>query len=467
MSHESPTETAPTCTADARKQKRRARWLIASLVLVPLAALVLFIWSLTLDEPPPDISDLTTPPPNHDPSTPGFYESIAALEPLYPTDLRNRLSKLGEMETYEKWDSQIADDIFHAVAVDFWTAFSESLKAPDTLTRWGAYSDQNPDTLQLIDLARLIRFSALRQLHAENYSGALQSAMQIIHFGHKLEKNSSTLVAFHGSLAVINDIGIQTLQTILRDSNLPKTLDMSPPIKQIQSLPPADDSLVVVLHGEFTAIHRFSANLAYHLPPSGALDKFLLSITYKHNQTFRLVAESIRDAKDVIKENYAASKPLADAVVSKWEKLCRRRSSFDVINQQGWIVIETISEGLLSGINRYYIIKSRLSAAQAALAARAYELDHGELPEILDALVPAYLPAVPIDYMDGQPIRYSKSERAIWTIGPNNLAAPLPPSPATRNDHTEDEKFIFRLDPVSLPSDEPPPAASQPDTPAP
>jgi hypothetical protein len=126
-----------------------------------------------------------------------------------------------------------------------------------------------------------------------------------------------------------------------------------------------------------------------------------------------------------------------------------------------------IFEGNLSPMRRYYAVKSLVSATQAGLAARAYEHDHGELPGTLDALVPAYLTAVPIDYMDGRPIRYSKAERAVWTIGPDNLAAPLPPVPATRSDHTEDEEHIFRLDHRLHPPAEPPPAAGRPDTPAP
>lgn len=40
------------------------------------------------------------------------------------------------------------------------------------------------------------------------------------------------------------------------------------------------------------------------------------------------------------------------------------------------------------------------------LALRAYELEHGGVPETLDALVPDYLPRIPEDPFDGQPFRY-------------------------------------------------------------
>lgn len=44
--------------------------------------------------------------------------------------------------------------------------------------------------------------------------------------------------------------------------------------------------------------------------------------------------------------------------------------------------------------------------AIAAIALKRYQLRHGKLPPSLDALVPEFLSAVPLDYMDGKPLRY-------------------------------------------------------------
>ncbi|MCX7722209.1 MAG: hypothetical protein N2379_04005 [Verrucomicrobiae bacterium] len=41
-----------------------------------------------------------------------------------------------------------------------------------------------------------------------------------------------------------------------------------------------------------------------------------------------------------------------------------------------------------------------------AIALKRYQLSHGKLPESLEALVPEFLSAVPIDYMDGKPLKY-------------------------------------------------------------
>jgi len=61
------------------------------------------------------------------------------------------------------------------------------------------------------------------------------------------------------------------------------------------------------------------------------------------------------------------------------------------------------------------------------LALRAYELEHGGVPETLDALVPDYLPRIPEDPFDGQPFRYlpravpglPPDAWAVYSIGEN------------------------------------------------
>jgi hypothetical protein len=53
----------------------------------------------------------------------------------------------------------------------------------------------------------------------------------------------------------------------------------------------------------------------------------------------------------------------------------------------------------------------------ATLAVRCYELERGDLPDTLEQLVPAYLPQVPRDPYDGNPLRYSKRAKRIWSVG--------------------------------------------------
>jgi hypothetical protein len=62
---------------------------------------------------------------------------------------------------------------------------------------------------------------------------------------------------------------------------------------------------------------------------------------------------------------------------------------------------------------------SNLRLATAALAVERFRLARGELPEKLNELVPQFLPAVPLDPFDGQPLRYHRLEKGylIYSIG--------------------------------------------------
>lgn len=58
---------------------------------------------------------------------------------------------------------------------------------------------------------------------------------------------------------------------------------------------------------------------------------------------------------------------------------------------------------------RFATFEARRRAALVALAVERYRLDHQDrIPDTLEALVPDYLPAIPSDPLDGQPIRFSK-----------------------------------------------------------
>src|SRR5262249_8508018 len=63
---------------------------------------------------------------------------------------------------------------------------------------------------------------------------------------------------------------------------------------------------------------------------------------------------------------------------------------------------------------------ARLQVARTALAIERWRLSHDKrLPDSLSELVPEYLPSVPLDSFDGQPLRYKKLEHGyfVYSIG--------------------------------------------------
>ena len=70
-----------------------------------------------------------------------------------------------------------------------------------------------------------------------------------------------------------------------------------------------------------------------------------------------------------------------------------------------------VSSGAIQGILSHYIVRAATLQAQrdlavTAIALKRYELRHTRLPPDLAALTPGFLPGIPRDIFDGQPLRY-------------------------------------------------------------
>jgi hypothetical protein len=55
------------------------------------------------------------------------------------------------------------------------------------------------------------------------------------------------------------------------------------------------------------------------------------------------------------------------------------------------------------------------------IALERYRLRHKKFPARLDELVPDLIGELPVDYMDGKPLRYrlDGSQFVLWSVGPN------------------------------------------------
>jgi hypothetical protein len=81
--------------------------------------------------------------------------------------------------------------------------------------------------------------------------------------------------------------------------------------------------------------------------------------------------------------------------------------------------------------------------AQVALAVEAYRQKQHRLPERLDELTPAFLPAIPLDSFDGQPLRFKRdgNDVGLYSIGPDDIDDGGMPW----NESTKKGDLVFRI----------------------
>lgn len=74
------------------------------------------------------------------------------------------------------------------------------------------------------------------------------------------------------------------------------------------------------------------------------------------------------------------------------------------------LLAEMISPSLNKAMAKAFLVQMQREMAITAIALKRYQLQHGVLPENLAELVPALLSDVPLDWMDGRPLRYRRLE---------------------------------------------------------
>jgi ABC-type transport system involved in multi-copper enzyme maturation permease subunit len=133
-----------------------------------------------------------------------------------------------------------------------------------------------------------------------------------------------------------------------------------------------------------------------------------------------------------------------------WEKIRLRRLLDAAASETGvksntklentWTPNELINQRL-NFLTRYRYERAKgfpppehqatVAAAALQLALRLYQAEHGKPAESLSALVPQYLPSIPMDPYDGKPFRYrlSKGETLNWPYDDRDPHDPNPPAP--------------------------------------
>jgi hypothetical protein len=87
-------------------------------------------------------------------------------------------------------------------------------------------------------------------------------------------------------------------------------------------------------------------------------------------------------------------------------------------------VTRQVLPALFNAFNKAMRLQAQRDLTVTAIALKRFELRHGKLPASLEALVPEFLPALPIDFMDGQPLRYrlnADGSFLLYSVGDNFL----------------------------------------------
>ena len=155
---------------------------------------------------------------------------------------------------------------------------------------------------------------------------------------------------------------------------------------------------------------------------------------FQPNRTQQWLADHYRSAQRdsalvCTKLEFTPPKP------SDWQRL---RAMLDR-NGLASVVFESHSD-LLPFQQRRCLGDTELAATATLLGLRAHRRDHAELADSLEQLVPTYLASLPRDGFDGEPLRYSKTDRRLHSIGSDGTDRGGEDDPSSRRNRDQFER---------------------------
>ena len=415
--------------------RRKRWWRILRKLTVAFGLLLLagVFWLFVCpDEPPPDVRDIVIAPLTlpDDQNAYVLANKAAALaqEKLSGADG----DRLKEMAQGENWDSALAKQWLDGTDA-IWPLWEQVARTP---------RGQMPPPKGLGDIFPLLpfrRIESLAQIRARDLGlrghpdEAVKAVLTILQANRRIEGSRVVLIQYidaatqtNTALATLRDVAVKSGPSAATLRQILAQLGESRPSKDSfgyavrSELVLLDDSMRILMSGVTSDGEKVSIwqRLAVKIPR-----------LFQPNKTRRIYVDNIREALkaidlpgDLLENLRRAALPVVtlgggyQGAGAFWPDNIIGRRLLGIVNP-GWVT-------LLKTVRLRE--QSRLSATELFLALLLYHREHGELPATLDALVPTYLPAVPRDYFDGQPIRYSRELRAVWSVGLHHFTVSQP-----------------------------------------
>jgi hypothetical protein len=411
---------------------------IAGATLLSFAAGIYYLRS---DIAPPDVADLEAQPALNTASD-DFSEVNRELYTKLPKKEWETASRLrGDLMQKNVWDNGAVEKLLNtATQAEVWPLIEKVRRADRGPTSWGT-------PRALIGVFSSIEMAGLMVVRAENFARhgqpdlALDETTKIVTYGRNEAHAGATIIIILGSDAV-QSIGCGYLRRAIKEYTFSEEA-MRRAITELERNRISQQMFDDAIRGEFAFVNgliKTDSINKHGIFPKRELPDFLITTTLRKNETIKFLADYYR-AMLVLPRDKNWQK---EANVIR-ERALEEVKESGISNFAGKKLLGFSFNDLSPAYSGYRRVNSCISAAQAALAVRLYQTKHnGALPETLEELVrEGILASVPLDYMDEQPIRYSKELRVVWTIGLKGWNPPFPDS--EHEDFEEAEGGIFRL----------------------
>lgn len=307
-----------------------------------------------------------------------------------------------------------------------------------------------PSFSKIIDLNKLNIMASILHAKSGEFDKAISVAEKSIIFSQRIknlenQKLISYLISLRMESDALNWVHTLVLEYDLDNEQLGKISRLFEQIKGYKS-----DSFSEVIWGEF----RYSYDLSNHMFDSIVSMRFdayefdenfwNFSLTdYFSERTYKEDLFGLTNA--LIPSYYTHPNETANMVLDNYKSFAELSAEYckDIniknVNIKGrkarwdisWLdIVSPNSAGEIWGQSGFHFSNhfktncrshAYAEGVKTVVALKRFEADKGYLPENLQQLVPEYLNTLPIDPFDGNPLRYSKKDLWVYSVGVNYL----------------------------------------------
>ncbi|MFW6189693.1 MAG: hypothetical protein ACOC7T_04590 [Planctomycetota bacterium] len=395
--------------------------------LIGLAVCLLgYLW--TKDAAPPDVSDLRVERPDlPDEQNAWSYFRKAGIEANWPDyrEEREEDEKLSAALELEEWDEELVEKWLerNAEALETWRRGLRQNESVAPKMKVGALMPELEGMRTLAQLAVLRAAYLHRQ--GRDYA-AFEECLRTIRFGHRIQNSRGPLLHYFVGNAV-KAIGVYTWLRLLPEAELaPDALREF--ARELQKYQRNEEGLKNTFRTEYEyqeqTVEQISSGRfgAPELGMDRARYREMMSrgfgrLFWKPNATRRLLARMIRVSVDNV------PRTLAETDFSEMPETPEVEGPFSIArltvsgNSIGRILIPMLKPAYERVQEQKCRSRLEIAVLRTMLALKAHKVRTGRLPESLRELVPQYLPRMPADPFDGEPLRYSREKRIVYSVG--------------------------------------------------
>jgi len=279
----------------------------------------------------------------------------------------------------------------------------------------------------LIEISLMLRLSAIRAARAGSTEAAFRDILLVAHLGRLVESDPELTLLSAMIAAGQKGGAVTALGVVLRHvaPSRERARDLATELAALTTPPAAWRAVWASEYRMRRQSYTETAHAAAHEPPPPLFDGksrwpnplalLPASYTFKLNDSLALAAEESRA--------YQAEAGVPCRALARRDARSRSAGLQILLPDGiGRVLHEIGAPNFGKFVLRRCQADTRLAAAGAWLALRAYEHERGKLPASLAELVPERLAVLPIDAYDGQPLRYDAAQRLVYSVGEPSVA---------------------------------------------